>query len=77
MRNSFQNKSNFVRENRVGPTSQLLNLTEHIEDGYEKQLINGTVSRYDWRRTPDRPDTHHAGKQTFPRGAEREEAPTN
>ena len=22
-------------------------------------------ARDDWRRTPDRPDTHHAGKQTF------------
>ena len=32
-------------------------------------------ARDDWRRTPDRPDTHHAGKQTLLRGAEREEAP--
>ena len=76
-------------------TSQLLNLTEHIEDGYEKRLITGAVfvdfvcclrhgqpptppqqgARGDWRRTPDRPDTHHAGKQTLLRGAEREEEP--
>ena len=27
-------------------------------------------ARDDWRRTPDRPDTHHAGKQTLLRGAE-------
>ena len=74
-------------------TSQLLNLTEHIEDGYEKRLITGAVfvdlsaaydtvnqttpplqgARDDWRRTPERPDTHHAGKQTLLRGAEREE----
>ena len=27
-------------------------------------------ARDDWRRTPDRPDTHHAGKQTFLRGAD-------
>ena len=76
-------------------TSQLLNLTEHIEDGYEKRLITwsglrGLVcclrhgqsptspqqgARDDWRHTPDRPDTHHAGKQTLLRGAEREEDP--
>ena len=71
-------------------TSQLLNLTEHIEDGYEKRLITGAVfedlsaaydtvnqqgARDDWRRTPDRPDTHHSGKQTLLRGAEREEEP--
>ena len=37
MRNSFQNKPDFVRD------SQLLNLTEHIEDGYEKRLITGAV----------------------------------
>ena len=77
-------------------TSQLLNLMEHIEDGYEKRLITarcclpGLVccirhgqpptppeqgARDDWRRTPDRPDTHHARKQTFLRGAEWEEEP--
>ena len=27
-------------------------------------------AREDWRRTPDRPDKHHAGKQTFLRGAD-------
>ena len=32
-------------------------------------------ARDDWRRTPDRPDTHHAGKQTLLRAAEREEKP--
>ena len=32
-------------------------------------------ARDDWRRTPDQPDTHHAGKQTLLRGAEREEEP--
>ena len=32
-------------------------------------------ARDDWRHTPDRPDTHHAGKQTLIRGAEREEEP--
>ena len=32
-------------------------------------------ARDDWRRTPDRPDTHHVGKQTLLRGAEREEEP--
>ena len=32
-------------------------------------------ARDDWRHTPDRPDTHHAGKQTLVRGAEREEEP--
>ena len=32
-------------------------------------------ARYDWRRTPDRPNTHHAGKQTLLRGAEREVEP--
>ena len=32
-------------------------------------------ARDDWRCTPDRPDTHHAGKQTLLRGAEREEEP--
>ena len=37
MRNSFQNKPDFVRENRVRAL-QLLNLSEHIEDGYEKRL---------------------------------------
>ena len=76
-------------------TSQLLNLTEHIKDGYKKRLITGAVfvdlfscvrhgqpptppqqgARDDWRRTPDRPDTHHAGKQTLLRGAEREVEP--
>ena len=71
-------------------TSQLLNLTEHIEDGYEKRLIPGAVfvdlsaaydtppqqgARDDWRRTHDRPDTHHAGKRTLLRGPEREEEP--
>ena len=30
-------------------------------------------ARDDWRRTPDRHDTHHAGKQTLFRGAEQEE----
>ena len=37
MRNSLQNKPDFVRVNH------LLNLTEHIEDGYEKRLITGSV----------------------------------
>ena len=32
-------------------------------------------ARDDWRCTPDRPDTHLAGKQTLLRGAEREEEP--
>ena len=32
-------------------------------------------ARDDLRRTPDRPDTHHAGKQTLLRGVEREEEP--
>ena len=32
-------------------------------------------ARDDWRRTPDRSDTHHAGKQTLLRGAEEEEEP--
>ena len=32
-------------------------------------------ARDDWRRTPDRPDMHHATMQTFLRGAEREEEP--
>ena len=32
-------------------------------------------ARDDWRRTPDRPDMHHVGKQTLLRGAEREEEP--
>ena len=32
-------------------------------------------ARDDWRHTPDRPDTHHAGKQTLLRGAEREDEP--
>ena len=36
-------QADFVRENRVGPTSQLLNLTENIEDGYEKRLITVAV----------------------------------
>ena len=76
-------------------TSQLLNLTEHIEDGYDKCLITGCClrglvcclrhgqpptppqqnARDDWRRSPDRPDMHHAGKQTLLRGAERDEEP--
>ena len=30
-------------------------------------------ARDDWRRITDRPDTHHVGKQTLLRGAEREE----
>ena len=38
MGNSFQNKPDLVREN---PTSQLLNLTGHIEDGYVKRLTTG------------------------------------
>ena len=42
MRNSFQNKPDFVRENRVRARA-LLNLTEHIEDGYEKRMITGAV----------------------------------
>ena len=33
-------------------------------------------ARDDWRCTPDRPDTHHAGKQTLLRGAEREQEPS-
>ena len=32
-------------------------------------------ARDDWRRTPDRSDTHHAGKQTLLCGADREEEP--
>ena len=32
-------------------------------------------ARDDWRRTLDRPDTHHARKQRLLRGAEREEEP--
>ena len=32
-------------------------------------------TRDDWRRTPDRPDTHHTRKQTLLRDAEREEEP--
>ena len=32
-------------------------------------------ARDDWRRTPDRPDTHNARKQTILRGVEREEEP--
>ena len=41
MRNSSQEQAGF----RPGKscTSQLLNLTEHIEDGYEKRLITGAV----------------------------------
>ena len=77
-------------------TSQLLNLTEHIEYGYEKRLITGAVfvdlyAAFDAVnhrrligkvlgmtgdvRTPDRPDTYHAEKQTLLRGAEWEEEP--
>ena len=76
-------------------TSQLLNLTEHIEARWLREApdhrccLRGLVcclrhgqpptpprigSRDDWRLTPDRPDTHHAGRQKILRGAEREEA---
>ena len=41
MRNSFLEQAGFRPEKSC--TSQLLNLTEHIEDGYEKRLITGAV----------------------------------
>ena len=34
-------------------------------------------ARDDWRRTPDRHDTHHAGKQALIRGTEREDNETD
>ena len=74
--------------------SQLLNLTEHNEDGYEKRLITGAVFIVDLSAAYDTVNhrrllskvlamtgdvhltdlirTHHAGKQTLLRGAERE-----
>ena len=76
-------------------TSQLLNLTEHIDARWLREApdhrccLRGLVcwlrhgqqptpprqgARDDWRLTPDRPDTRHAGKQNILRVAEREEA---
>ena len=74
--------------------SQLLNLTEHNEDGYEKRLITDAVFIVDLSAAYDTVNhrrllskvlamtgdvhltdlirTHHAGKQTLLRGAERE-----
>ena len=49
-------------------TSQLLNLTEHIEDGYEKRLITGAVF-------VDLSAAYDTVNQTLLRGAEREEEP--
>ena len=42
MRNLFQTEQAGFRSGK-SCTSQLLNLTEHIEDGYEKRMITGAV----------------------------------
>ena len=94
MRNSFQNKPDFVRENRVrasywtarsilktttrsawSPRGAVFVDLSAAYDTVNRPTPHQQGARVDWRFTPDRPDTHHAGKQTLIRGAERDEGP--
>ena len=81
MRNSFQNKHTepdgaHRRWLREAPDHRccLRGLVCCLRNG-QPPTPPQQGARDDWRRTPDRPDTHHAGKQTLLRGAEREEGP--